>query len=82
MAARFFGSGVPLARRRRSRPARYGQARGFPPPRSTTALRPMPHRRTHQRNDFAGALMRDNPNYLVGRERMYEGMRMAGVPEG
>jgi TolB-like protein/class 3 adenylate cyclase len=29
----------------------------------------------------AGALS-DNPNYLAGRERSYEGMRMAGVPEG
>ena len=24
----------------------------------------------------------DNPTYLAGRERMYEGMRKAGVPEG
>ena len=24
----------------------------------------------------------DNPAYLAGRERFYEGMRMAGVPEG
>jgi hypothetical protein len=24
----------------------------------------------------------DNPNYLAGRERSYEGMRKAGVPEG
>ena len=24
----------------------------------------------------------DNPTYLAGRERFYEGMRMAGVPEG
>ena len=24
----------------------------------------------------------DNPTYLAGRERMYEGLRMAGVPEG
>ncbi len=24
----------------------------------------------------------DNPTYLAGRERVYEGMRMAGVPEG
>jgi TolB-like protein/class 3 adenylate cyclase len=24
----------------------------------------------------------DNPNYLAGRERLYEGMRLAGVPEG
>jgi hypothetical protein len=29
----------------------------------------------------AGALS-DNPNYLAGRERSYEGMRTAGVPEG
>jgi TolB-like protein/class 3 adenylate cyclase len=29
----------------------------------------------------AGALS-DHPNYLAGRERSYEGMRMAGVPEG
>ena len=24
----------------------------------------------------------DNPTYLAGRERVYEGMRIAGVPEG
>ena len=24
----------------------------------------------------------DNPTYLAWRERIYEGMRMAGVPEG
>ena len=24
----------------------------------------------------------DNPTYLAGRERIYEGMRLAGVPEG
>jgi hypothetical protein len=24
----------------------------------------------------------DNPAYLAGRERMYEGLRLAGVPEG
>ena len=24
----------------------------------------------------------DNPVYLAGRERAYEGMRLAGVPEG
>ncbi|HVP98787.1 MAG TPA: hypothetical protein VMS87_05940, partial [Roseiarcus sp.] len=24
----------------------------------------------------------DNPVYLAGRERIYEGMRMAGAPEG
>jgi TolB-like protein len=28
-----------------------------------------------------GALS-DNPNYLAGRERSYQGMRLAGVPEG
>jgi TolB-like protein/Flp pilus assembly protein TadD len=27
-------------------------------------------------------LRSDNPIYLAGRERLYEGMRMAGVPEG
>jgi TolB-like protein/class 3 adenylate cyclase/Flp pilus assembly protein TadD len=26
--------------------------------------------------------MSDNPTYLAGRERIFEGMRMAGVPEG
>jgi hypothetical protein len=30
---------------------------------------------------FAGALMSDNPNHLLWRERTYE-VRMAGVPEG
>jgi len=29
----------------------------------------------------AGA-MSDNPIYLAGRERIYQGMRIAGVPEG
>jgi hypothetical protein len=24
----------------------------------------------------------DNPTFLAGRERIYEGMRMAGVPVG
>jgi hypothetical protein len=24
----------------------------------------------------------DNPIFLAGRERVYEGLRMAGVPEG
>jgi len=24
----------------------------------------------------------DNPTYLAGRERVFEGMRLAGVPEG
>ena len=24
----------------------------------------------------------DNPVYLAGRERLYEGLRLAGVPEG
>jgi tetratricopeptide (TPR) repeat protein len=26
--------------------------------------------------------MSDNPTYLAGRERIYDGMRKAGVPEG
>jgi hypothetical protein len=26
--------------------------------------------------------MSDNPTYLAGRERIYEGLRLAGVPEG
>jgi len=29
----------------------------------------------------SGALS-DNPNYLALRERMYQGMRLAGVPKG
>jgi TolB-like protein len=29
----------------------------------------------------AGAAASDNPRFLAGRERFYEGMRMAGVPE-
>jgi hypothetical protein len=24
----------------------------------------------------------DNPTYLAGRKRLYEGLRLAGVPEG
>ena len=31
---------------------------------------------------FRAAGFGDNPNFLAGRERMYEGLRMAGVPEG
>ena len=31
---------------------------------------------------FRAARFSDNPNFLAGRERMYEGLRMAGVPEG
>ncbi|MEH2506815.1 TolB-like protein/Tfp pilus assembly protein PilF [Bradyrhizobium sp. AZCC 1578] len=27
-------------------------------------------------------VLSDNPNFLAGRERVYQGMRMAGVPEG
>jgi hypothetical protein len=27
-------------------------------------------------------LLSNDPTYLVGRERIYEGMRIAGVPEG
>ena len=31
---------------------------------------------------FRASASSDNPTYLAGRERIYEGMRMAGVPEG
>ena len=31
---------------------------------------------------FRASAASDNPTYLAGRERIYEGMRMAGVPEG
>ena len=31
---------------------------------------------------FRNGAISDNPTYLAGRERIYEGMRMAGVPEG
>jgi tetratricopeptide (TPR) repeat protein len=31
---------------------------------------------------FRSMAFSDNPIYLAGRERAYEGMRMAGVPEG
>lgn len=31
---------------------------------------------------FRAGALGDNPTYLAGRERTYEGMRMAGVPEG
>ena len=31
---------------------------------------------------YRSGLSTDNPTYLAGRERMYEGMRKAGVPEG
>jgi hypothetical protein len=31
---------------------------------------------------FRAAAATDNPAYLAGRERMYDGMRKAGVPEG
>ena len=31
---------------------------------------------------FRSSTFSDNPVYLAGRERMYEGMRLAGVPEG
>jgi hypothetical protein len=27
-------------------------------------------------------LLSNNPKFLTGRERIYKGMRMAGVPEG
>lgn len=31
---------------------------------------------------FRDGASSDDPIYLVGRERFYEGMRMAGVPDG
>jgi TolB-like protein len=31
---------------------------------------------------YCAAVSSDNPIYLAGRERIYEGMRIAGVPEG
>jgi hypothetical protein len=31
---------------------------------------------------YRAAVSSDNPIYLAGRERIYEGMRIAGVPEG
>jgi tetratricopeptide (TPR) repeat protein len=31
---------------------------------------------------FREAAPTDNPTYLANRERVYEGMRLAGVPEG
>ena len=31
---------------------------------------------------FRAIALSDNPAYLAGRERIYEGMRLAGVPEG
>ena len=31
---------------------------------------------------FRGGTATDDPTYLAGRERSYEGLRMAGVPEG
>jgi hypothetical protein len=30
---------------------------------------------------FRSQTFNDNPIYLVGRERMYEGLRKAGLPE-
>ena len=38
--------------------------------------------RLSQSAAIARAHMSDNPTYLAGRERIYEGMRIAGVPEG
>jgi hypothetical protein len=40
-----------------------------------------PSAQQFRRRIFAGALMSDNPNHLLWRERIYE-VRMAGVPEG
>jgi hypothetical protein len=31
---------------------------------------------------YRSSPLSDNPVYLAGRERVYEGMRLAGVPEG
>ena len=31
---------------------------------------------------FRTSVPSDNPAFLAGRERIYEGMRLAGVPEG
>jgi tetratricopeptide (TPR) repeat protein len=31
---------------------------------------------------FRAIALSDHPVYLAGRERIYEGMRLAGVPEG
>ena len=31
---------------------------------------------------FRAGAASDNPTYLAGRERMYDGMRKAGAPEG
>ena len=33
-------------------------------------------------NRFRASAACDHPAYLAGRERTYEGMRLAGVPEG
>ena len=33
-------------------------------------------------SSFRANLRSDNPTFLAGRERIYEGMRLAGVPEG
>ena len=35
-----------------------------------------------ERTSFRAGALGDNPTYLAGRERTYEGMRMAAVPEG
>jgi hypothetical protein len=31
---------------------------------------------------FRDSVASDNPNYLAGRERFYQGLRIAGVPDG
>jgi hypothetical protein len=43
-------------------------------------ISPQPRRAAIRR--FRSSASSDNSTYLSGRERMYEGMRMAGVPEG
>jgi hypothetical protein len=34
------------------------------------------------RDIISAVYLRDNPTFLAKRERLYQGMRMAGVPEG
>jgi hypothetical protein len=47
------------------------------PPRSALALNPSFTIRRVRAN-----VPSDNPTYLAGRERICEGLRLAGVPEG
>ena len=50
--------------------------RGPPRRRALRSIRPSPSAAS------AASATSDNPTYLAGRERVYEGMRLAGVPEG